>query len=110
MHDRRLYDSDKKLFEYLSELEVVGTYELEIKKGQGKRTPRIAKMEVRSGSVKLARASNCSKECPDFVEVYVIEARESSETIPKSEDGILWRIITTHEVINLEQALQVIHW
>jgi hypothetical protein len=110
LHNRRLHDSDKKLFEHLSELEVSGTYDLEIKKSQRKRIPRIAKMEVRYDRVKLARPQNCKKELSEFVEVYAIEARESPGTGPKDEKPIIWRILTTHEVSSLEQALEVIHW
>lgn len=110
LHDRRLYDSDKKLFEHLSELEVVGTYDLEIKKSQKKRVPRIAKMEVRYDLVKIAKPSSGRQEHPEYVEVYVIEAKESAETIPAGEDGVVWRILTTHEINTLEQALEVIHW
>ena len=36
--------------------------------------------------------------------------RESSETVPVGEEPILWRILTTHEVSNLGQALEVINW
>jgi len=95
---------------HLSELDVIGTYDLEIKTSQGKRTPRIAKMEVRYGKVKIARPSSCPQELPEFVELYAIEAREKSETIPADEDGVLWRLLTTHEVNSLEKALEVIHW
>lgn len=94
----------------MSELEVAGTYHLELKTSQKKRTPRMAKMEVRYGKVKIAKPSSCRKEHPEFVEVHAICAVESSETIPKGEDGVLWRILTTHEVNSLEKALEVIHW
>jgi hypothetical protein len=110
MHDRKLYDSDEKLIEHLSGLEVAGTYDLEIKKSQGKRTPRTAKMEIKYGKVKLAKPSSCRKEHPEFVEVYAIEARESAGTIPTGEEAVLWRILTTHEVNSLEEALEIIHW
>ena len=46
-YDRKLYDSEKKLFEHFSQKNAMGTYNLEIKKGQRKRTPRLATMEVK---------------------------------------------------------------
>lgn len=70
----------------------------------------MAKMEVRYGKVKIAKPSSCRKEHPEFVEVYAIEARESLETIPVGEDGVLWRILTTHELNSLEKTLEVIYW
>lgn len=109
-HNRKLHDSDEKLFERLNELEIAGTYDLEVKKSQKKRTPRIAKMEVRYCRVKLARPDNCNEELPSFVEVYAIEARESCETVPEGEEPIVWRILTTHEISSLEQAVEVIYW
>jgi hypothetical protein len=109
-HNRKLYDSDEKLFEQLNDLEIAGTYDLEVKKSQKKRTPRTAKMEVRYDCVKLARPDNCSDELSPFVEVYAIETRESSETVPEGEDPIIWRILTTHEVLSLELAVEVIYW
>lgn len=110
LHNRRIFDCDKKLFEHLSELEVVGTYELEVKKSQKKRIPRTAKMEVRYNRVKIAKPQNCSQDSPEHIEVYAIEAKESAETIPAGEDGIIWRILTTYQITYLEQALEVIHW
>lgn len=109
-HNRKLYDSDEKLIEHLSNLEVAGTYDLEVKKSQKKRIPRIAKMEVKYDLVKIAKPANCSDELPEFVEVYAIEARESSETVPVGEEPIVWRLLTTHEVDSLEQAMEVIYW
>jgi hypothetical protein len=109
-YDRRLYGSDTTLFEHLSGLEVVGTYDLEIKKCQRKRVPRIAKMEVRYNKVKIVRPESCSKEYPEYVELYVVEASEIAETIPAGDSGVRWRILTTHEVNSLEEALEIIHW
>ena len=31
-------------------------------------------------------------------------------THPDGEDGVLWRILTTHEINSLEQALEVVYW
>jgi hypothetical protein len=109
-HNRKLHDCDEKLFEHLSDLDVAGTYDLEVKNSQKKRVPRTAKMEVKYGPVKLAKPANCSDELPEFVEVYAIEARENPETVPVGEDPIIWRILTTHEVDSLEQAMEVIYW
>ncbi|MFT5893069.1 MAG: hypothetical protein ACI9Y7_003188, partial [Dokdonia sp.] len=42
--------------------------------------------------------------------LYAIEAREITHNLPKDQDPILWRIITTHPVDTLEQAQQCIAW
>jgi len=111
LHDRKLHGSDEKLFEHLSHLEPIGTYDLEIKKTQSIRTPRLAIMEVRYNQVKIARPENLNKtDYPEYVELYVIEARERADTIPEGEEGVLWRILTTHEINSLSEALEVVYW
>ena len=109
-HDRKLSGSETKLFEHLSALKTVGTYDLEIKKSQKKRVPRVAKMEVKYDRVKLAKPSSCRSELPEYVELNVIEARESAATRPGSEKELLWRIYTTHEINTLSDAVAIIYW
>lgn len=111
LHDRKLYESDEKLFEHFSSLKVMGSYDLALKKGQQKRTKRVAKMTLKYQKVKIARPSHLNKtNYPTYVELYAIEARESSETIPEGEEGVLWRILTTHEINDFSTAVEVIYW
>jgi len=111
-YDRKLHESDKKLFEHFEQKNSVGTYNLEIKKGQKKRTPRLAIMEVKYNKVKIVRPSNLNEtDYPDeYVELYAIEAKERAETIPKGEEGVLWRILTTHKINSLSEAQEVVYW
>lgn len=111
-YNRKLHDSDEKLFEHFEQKKSVGTYNLEIKKGQKKRTPRLAIMEVKYNKVKLARTENLNKtDYPDeYVELYAIEAKERAETIPNGEKGVLWRILTTHKINSLSEAQEVVYW
>ena len=111
LHNRKLYDKKEKLFEYVSKLECKGSYELEIKRSQTKRKPRKAKMEVRYGKVKIAKSSSCNKKnYQEYVECCVVEARESDETMATGEERVLWRILTTHKIESLEDAVNVIYW
>ncbi|MCP4105797.1 MAG: IS4 family transposase [Desulfobacteraceae bacterium] len=108
--NRKLYNSKKKLFEILSESELHAVYEIEVK-GNKKREDRIAEMQLRFEKVKIARPSNLSKyNLPEYVELWAIEAREQSESVPEGEEEILWRILTTHEIKNTEDALLYIQW
>ena len=101
----------KKLCEHLDNLESQGGYLLEIKSGQKKRQPRQAKMEVRYVKVKIGRPSRLNKrDYPDYVELHAIEAREMDETVPEGEKRILWRLLTTHKIESLEDALEAIYW
>jgi hypothetical protein len=111
MHNRKLYDTELRLFEHLCGLEQAGSYELEIKTSQKKRQPRQAQMEVRYSKVKIAKPANLNREgYPEYIEVYVIEARERALTVPQGEEPVLWRILTTHEITTLEEALKIIYW
>lgn len=71
----------------------------------------MAKMEIRYDKVKIARPSRSNKNAyPSYVELYAIEASVSVETIPPGEKGVLWRILTTHKIDKLSDALEVIYW
>ena len=111
VHNRKLYEKEEKLFEHLDNLEPQGVYLLEIKSGQKKRQPREAKMEVRYAKVQLAKPSRLKRaDYPDYVELYAIEAREIDETVPEGEERVLWRLLTTHKIENLQDALEAIYW
>jgi hypothetical protein len=109
-YDRKLYDSDKKLFEHFEQRNSVGTYDLEIKKCQRKRTPLPATMEVKYDKVKIVRPSNLNKtDYPDeYVELYAIEDRYHADTIPEFDSGVLWRYLTTHKINSRSEALEVV--
>ena len=46
---------------------------------------------------------------PGYVGLYAIEAKESIRTVPEREEPVLWRILTTHEIKNPADAVQVIY-
>ena len=61
--------------------------------------------------VKIARPSRLNKrDYPDYVELYALEAREIDETVPEGEERVLWRLLTTHKIESLEDALKAIYW
>ena len=73
------------------------------------RTARSAWLAVRCASVKIQRPDNLSAEdYPDHVGLWAVEAREVSP--PTGQKPIFWRLLTTHPVESVEQALQVILW
>lgn len=74
-----------------------------------KRSAYRAKLTVRFGSVRIERPKNCSDPAaPPEIELFAIEVREIDA--PPGEEPILWRLLTTHRVETIAQALAVIDW
>lgn len=81
--------------------------------GTKKRTARTARLAIRFTPVEIlkpAKRKNTLPQDPEKITLYVVEAKELDQTIPEGEKGIHWRLFTTHEVLDLEMALQVIKW
>jgi hypothetical protein len=84
-------------------------YLLEVAERPGKRTARLAWMAVRFGRVRIRRPVNCSdRNAPEEIELFAIEVRELNP--PPGESAIIWRLLTTHPVETVAQALAVIEW
>lgn len=108
--NRRLHGSEKKLFEVLAASEEKTTYEIEIK-GNKKRKNRAAKMSLRYTKVKILKPKKKNLEkYPSYVEVWAIEARELQGSVPDGEEPILWRLLTTHSIESIQDAIKYIEW
>jgi len=109
-HNRNLYNSSDKLFDVLSEAPQQTIFSLEVKSNR-KRENREALIAVRSVQVKIKKPPKFrDEEYPDYVELWAIEARELAESTPENESPILWRLLTTHNVHNVEDAMTYIGW
>jgi hypothetical protein len=109
-NNRKLFGEEQNLFEKLSSSPQRATYELEINAGT-KRTKRTAKMSLRYEKLKISRPANWPKSRkPEYVELWAIEARELPESVPENEDPVLWRLITTHEINAIKDALTYVEW
>jgi hypothetical protein len=109
--NRKLSGSEANLFETLAQSELQAIYKVDVK-GNKKRKDRTAEMQLRYEKVKIARPANlvASTPLPRYVELWAIEAREQSESVPEGEEEILWRILTTHSISNIEDALCYLQW
>jgi hypothetical protein len=108
--DRRLEDSSTLLYETLSQPPCEGTDTVEVMAAPriGRRA-RDAWLAVRFTSVRICRPQKVSsQDYPAAVSLYAIEAKEVNP--PAGEAPIHWRLLTTHPVNTLEQALPVIQW
>lgn len=105
--DRSLADGGR-LFAGLAGLPEAHRFTLELPARPGKRGARTAHMAVRFGRIRICRPRNCSdRNAPAEIELFGIEV---SELNPPPGDAICWRLLTTHTVESVEQALTVIGW
>jgi hypothetical protein len=66
-------------------------------------------MAVRFTQVQIQRPQRLNgTEEPASVSLYAVEAQEIAP--PAGQSPVHWRLLTTHPVVCLEQALQVIEW
>ena len=105
-HDRQI-TGKSKLSAYLNKLPVMHEYDLAVT-GDARKSveKRLAHIGLKWSKVELLKPKSCNNEqLPLVQQVYVVEATELNKA-----KGIYWRILTTHEVTNAEQALLIISW
>jgi len=105
--DRSLADG-QTLFRALAGMPEAHRFTLDLPARPGKRGARTAHMAVRFGRIRICRPGSCSDtNAPPEIALHAIEVRELN---PPRGDAICWRLLTTHPVESLEQALTVIGW
>lgn len=96
-----------KLFDRLTQSSPVGTCLLDVKGDERKkRKKRQASMIIRCSQVTI----NSTKQDGKTVQLYAVEAREDPQSVPPREKPIHWRLLTTHVVEDLAQALTILKW
>jgi len=108
--DRRLLGQTQSLYDYLSAQPCEGTYSVKVMADpRHGRTAREAWLSVRCASVQIQRPNKLNREdYPPSIKLYAVEAKEVNP--PTGQAPIHWRLMTTHPVVSIEQALQVIQW
>jgi hypothetical protein len=82
-------------------------FELKVRAQPG-RAARTAKLALRFGEVTIKRPGSCSDAAAaDQLTLRLVEVRELD---PAGAEPIHWRLLTTHEVTTVEQALQIVGW
>ena len=99
------------LQDYLTQLPVAGTYELEVK-ANAHQVARTAKVEVRFGMVGLPppqHRGRFARECDiAYLTMNVIEVKEIHS--PRGAAPLQWVLYTSHAVASFQQALHVIEY
>lgn len=111
--NRSILEGNGKLFDYLSQQELSGSYTIEvIETIKNKSVKRQATVEVRYASVTIKRPRKFNKDCPypEFKQLNAIEVKEIKETIPEGSKGIHWRLLTTHKVESFSDAVRIVEF
>ena len=99
------------LYAYTDRLEVAASYRLPVPGRVGKRSAHEAAMQVRAGQVTIKRPARCTdRNAPAEVVLWVVDVRETPETVINGEAPIHWRLLTTHCIDSVAKARQVVEW
>jgi len=98
-------EDEQRLRQRLAGIPANGSYEIEVRGGSG-RTPRAARMTVRTARVTLAMRRRGKSEATRLA-LNVVWAREESTT-PAGEKSIDWLLLTTRPVETFAQAKAVV--
>jgi hypothetical protein len=106
----RVTSEGATLFDWLSGLPEQGRYTLELPARTGGRSARTAELQVRFGATRIARPQRSTdKAGAPSVTVWAVEVRELGAGTAQDKP-IHWRLLSTHEVCDMEQALRCVHW
>ena len=82
-------------------------FALEVRAQPG-RAARTARLALHFGEVTIKRPGNCSD--PEATHQLTLRLIEVKELDPVVEEPIHWRLLTTHAVTTVAQALQIVAW
>ena len=113
VHDRPVdcdvEDGRLGLKEYMESLPVSHSYNLRLR-GQKGRKSRTAKMTLRFAKVEIHKGNKCIEDVPGSLTCFCVYAVEDPSTVPEGEDPIAWRLLTSHAVETVEQAVECVEW
>jgi hypothetical protein len=108
--DRQQDEATESIFTTVSKADVCLGVRCEVRTKSGKR--RMAKLEVRTTAVQIARPKRAAKTLPTSLSCFVIEAKEilPDEGLPEGEEAVHWRILTTVPIRSAADAEKVLRW
>lgn len=75
----------------------------------GPRKAHCAHMEVRFGRVRIARPQHC-RAPQQSIALSVVDVLELPQTVAPGEKPVHWRLLSTHGVDDVQDALQLVDW
>lgn len=112
--DRKLFNKPTTVFNFLGNQPVMGSYSIELKGDARKRqSKRSALINVKYVDVEIRKpklVKRLKDQEPDSLRLFVIEAKEDTQTIAPGDTPIHWVLFTTYQVTDIEQAKQIIQW
>lgn len=109
----RLLASGRSLFAVTNAMPVAHRYDLELpaRSGKRQRSARCAPMELRFGSVTVQRPRHCSDpDAPANLTLCVVDVREFVDPQQPVEEPIHWRLLTTHRIDSVDDAMALVSW
>ena len=94
---------------YMQSLPVALTYNLELQGHKG-RNARTAKMLLRFARVTIHKNGNCLDDVQESLTCYCVYAVEDASTVPGGEEPVEWRLLTSHVVETVDDAVQCVEW
>jgi len=108
--DRKTLESPHSLYKCLAINAPCAHYELKVSGEGKKRQKRKALMQVRFQKAKILRPASVSKAYPVHIELTIVEAKEQAFSVPAGEQPICWKLLTTHQVEDFTDAVQIVYW
>jgi len=109
--DRRLGGEQQTLFVWMDALECKGSYQLPLPAITGQRSAREAQMHIRFSPVSLARPLHCSDAAASVqVSAWAVDVREASTSVPHGDTPVHWRLLTSHPIESIDDALRCVQW
>jgi len=99
----------RRLDKQMSESPIRGKYSFQIHPARG-RAKRTASMEVRFEHIVVHAPCQGASAKEETVTLYCIHVKEKQDSVPPGEKPIEWRLLTTHTITTLEQALECVSW
>jgi len=95
---------------FIENLPTAGNMEVNVpRNSHTNREARVAEIEIKCGKTRIKKPSNLkiTDQTPEFVEVYVISAKEIKAPADVKEP-ISWQLVTNDEVMSLDDAIKTV--